>query len=126
VLFAGILPLGNFLANTACVSLMDFVCTCGFTVAFLSCKEYSILENRPMQGTNTTQKHFSTAKPRVIDITETASFNRIHKDLISSIFCKSVHLVYQKLKETMSFLDFPVQVDKFLSGTMCVFPLNYE
>jgi len=66
-----------------------------------------------MPCTNTTQKHFLTNKPRVIDITETASFNRIHKDLISGIFCKSVHLVYQKLNETMSFLDFPMQVDEF-------------
>ena len=66
-----------------------------------------------MQCTNTTHKHFLTAKPRVIDVTETASFNRIHKDLISSIFCRSVHWVYQKLNETMSFLDFPMQVGQF-------------
>jgi len=90
---------------------MDFVCTCALTTVFLSCKEYSILENRPMQCTNTIHKHFSAAKPQVIDIIATASFNRIHKDLISSIF-KSMHLVYQKLNET-SFLDFPMQVDMF-------------
>jgi hypothetical protein len=41
----------------------------------------------------------------VIDIIATASFNRIHKDLISSIFFKSMHLVYQKLNETLSFLE---------------------
>jgi hypothetical protein len=131
VLFAGILPLGNFLANTACISLMDFVYTYAFTVIFLSCKEYSIVENRPVQCTNTTHKHFSTAKPQVIDITETASLNRIQKDLISSIFYKSVHLVYQKLNETKSFLmkQNPFLISHasgpVLSGTLYVCPLNY-
>jgi hypothetical protein len=32
----------------------------------------------------------------------------IHKDRISNIFCKSVHLVYHKLNETKFFLDFSV------------------
>ena len=37
----------------------------------------------------------------------------IHKGLISNVFCNSVHLVYQKLNETKSFLDFAVQVGRF-------------
>jgi hypothetical protein len=37
----------------------------------------------------------------------------IHKDLISSLFCENVHLVYQKINETKSFLDFAVQGSRF-------------
>jgi hypothetical protein len=37
----------------------------------------------------------------------------IHKDFISNIFFKSVHLVYQKLNETKSILDFAVLVGRF-------------
>jgi hypothetical protein len=39
----------------------------------------------------------------------------IHKDLISNIFYNSVHLVYQKIKETKSFPDFAVQAGLFFS-----------
>jgi glycerol-3-phosphate responsive antiterminator len=37
----------------------------------------------------------------------------IHMDLISNIFYNSVHLVYQKLNKTKSFLDFAMQADQF-------------
>jgi len=38
----------------------------------------------------------------------------IHKDLIFNIFCKSVHLAYQKLIKTKSFLELAMQADHFL------------
>jgi hypothetical protein len=37
----------------------------------------------------------------------------IHKDRISNIFFNIVHLVYQKLNETKSFIDFAVQAGRF-------------
>jgi hypothetical protein len=37
----------------------------------------------------------------------------MHKDLISNIYCKSVHLVCWKLNETNSFPDFVVQMGRF-------------
>jgi len=108
--------------NTAIGKLLSKHCMCfldGFCLH--SCFYYGIpfLQRIQHSGEQTNAMHqrypqtLSTAKPWVIDITEIASFNRICKDLISSIFYKSVHLVYQKLNETMSFLDFPVQVDQY-------------
>jgi len=41
-----------------------------------------------------------------------------HHDLTSNIFYKSVHLVYQKLNETKSFLDFGAQADLFKYNTL--------
>jgi hypothetical protein len=38
----------------------------------------------------------------------------IHKDLSFNIFCKSMHLVYQKLNETKSILELAMQTDHFL------------
>jgi hypothetical protein len=37
----------------------------------------------------------------------------MYKHLISNIFCKGLNLVYQKLNETKSFLDFAVQRGRF-------------
>jgi hypothetical protein len=41
----------------------------------------------------------------------------IHKDLIPNIFCNSVRLIYQKLKENKSFFDFVVQAGGFKWNT---------
>jgi hypothetical protein len=42
----------------------------------------------------------------------------INKDLISKILCKIVYLVYQKLNETKSFLDFALQTGGFKWNTL--------
>jgi len=45
----------------------------------------------------------------------------IHKALISSMFCKSVHLVYQDLYGKKSFLDFRRAAGPVFSGTVRIF-----
>ena len=76
-------------------------------------------------STVTANEHFSTDKPRVIDIAQTAFSNGIHRDLVSHIFCKSVRLVHQTLIEIKSSLDSPCKRAGFKSDILYEFQVIF-
>jgi hypothetical protein len=59
-----------------------------------------------------TAPHSRRSQERIFDNTRTKMY-WFTADTISNIFCKSVHLVYQKLKWTKPFLDFVMQAGRF-------------